>query len=233
MLEVNATTAGYGDLIILREINLTVASGELVALVGSNGAGKTTLLRTISGLLQPKGGTITFMGRRIDGVPPHDIVRAGLAQVPEGRRLFPEMSVLENLEMGAFTRNPSETKSSMAWVFELLPVLKDRQGQRAGTLSGGEQQMLSIGRALMTRPQLLMLDEPSLGLGPLVVQRVLETIETISRQGMAILLVEQNVSHALRLASRAYVLENGAITMTGTGEEILSNDHVRRAYLGL
>ncbi len=218
---------------ILREVTLTVAPGELVALVGSNGAGKTTLLRTISGFLRPRGGTIAFLGRRIDSTLPHEIVCAGLAHVPEGRRLFPEMSVLENLEMGAFTRGSAEMKSSMAWVFELLPVLKDRREQRAGTLSGGEQQMLAIGRALMAHPQLLMLDEPSLGLAPLVVRRVLETIETISAQGVAILLVEQNVSHALRLASRAYVLENGTIAMTGTGKELLSSDHVRRAYLGL
>ncbi len=234
MLTVTGLRAGYGDVQVLRGISLQVSPGEVVALVGANGAGKSTTLRTVSGLLRPLAGTIRFDGVRIDGRPPHEIVGLGLLQVPEGRKIFPSLSVEENLALGAYRRVPRSARvEARARVFGLFPVLAERRRQAAGTLSGGEQQMLAIGRALMGRPRLLMLDEPSLGLAPLVVDRIFEVIDTIHRQGTPVLLVEQNVSRALAVAHRAYVLEQGHVVLEGPGPELLRREEVRRAYLGV
>ncbi|HEY8417479.1 MAG TPA: ABC transporter ATP-binding protein [Limnochordales bacterium] len=233
MLVVRGLHAGYRSVQVLYDVALTVSEGQCCALVGANGAGKTTLLRTLSGLLRPWAGTIEFGGERIDGREPHVIVEKGLVQVAEGRRLFPRMTVLENLRLGASTpRAASEREQNLERVFALFPRLKERQGQAAGTLSGGEQQMLAIGRALMASPRLLMLDEPSQGLAPKLVQQIFEVCQEINRQGIAVLLVEQNVQHALRIAHWAYVLENGRIVMEGPGSELLGDDALRRAYLG-
>jgi len=235
LLTVEQIDVSYGDLQVLRGVSLAIHRGEIVALVGSNGAGKTTTLRAISGLLRPRHGQIIFEGRRIDLLPPHQIVELGIVQVPEGRRLFPAMSVLENLELGAYNaRARSEKNHRLDLVFSLFPRLAERRKQLAGTMSGGEQQMLAIGRALMTAPRLLMLDEPSLGLAPLVTTQILDTIKRLNHEyGTTILLVEQNVAHALAMAHRAYVIENGSILLEGTGQELARDPAVRRAYLGL
>ena len=234
LLELKGVDAFYGRVQALRGVTLTVDSGEVVALIGSNGAGKTTTLRTISGLMHPPSGTIGFGGRDITHTPAHEIVGLGICQAPEGRRLFPRMTVLDNLFMGAFTRkDPAGIQTDMQRVFELFPRLKERIAQVAGTLSGGEQQMLAIGRALMARPKLLMLDEPSLGLAPILVETIFQIVREINSQGTPILLVEQNATKALEVAHRAYVLETGSIVQSGTGRELLSSPDVQRAYLGI
>ena len=234
MLRISELRAGYGDVEILHGISLEIQRGEVVALLGANGAGKTTTMRAISGLLRPSAGEIRFDGQRIDHLPASRIVALGLVQVPEGRKIFPSMTVRENLELGAFHRLAKQHRSaSLEGVLAMFPVLAERQRQSAGTLSGGEQQMLAIARALMARPRLLMLDEPSLGLAPRVVFEIFKTITTIQAQGLTVLLVEQNVQQSLRLADRGYVLENGTIALSGTGPELLSNEDTRRAYLGL
>jgi branched-chain amino acid transport system ATP-binding protein len=223
----------YGNIRALRGVSLEVKQGEIVTLIGSNGAGKTTTLRTIMGLLQPRQGDITLDGQRLDGLPTDRIVRLGIAQAPEGRRLFPRMSVLENLEMGAFCRRDVENfHADMEHVFELFPRLKERRHQRAGTLSGGEQQMLAMGRALMARPKVLLLDEPSMGLAPILVETIFTIIRTINAEGTTILLVEQNARMALQVASRGYVLQSGEIVLHDTASALLRSDVVRKSYLG-
>ena len=234
MLKIKDLEVAYGDAVILRDIELEVNSGEIVALVGANGAGKTTLLRTVSGLHRAQSGSIHFEGQAIDRRSPHQIVDAGLIQVAEGRKLFPHMTVLENLEMGSFIKRARVNRAeSLEKVFERFPVLAERTGQDAGTLSGGEQQMLAIGRALMTQPSLLMLDEPSLGLAPIVVRDIFHVVEEISREGTTILIVEQNAMQALRLADRGYVLENGRVLMSGPSEDFFADELIQTAYLGL
>lgn len=234
MLDVDGVNVFYGDLQALWGVSFKVREEETVAIIGSNCAGKTTTLNTISGILRPRSGSIEFQGHRIDKLNPHRIVELGIAQIPEGRQLFPSMTVMENLEMGASVpeawRNRDRTKE---WVFELFPILEERKTQMAGTLSGGEQQMLAIGRGLMSMPKLLMLDEPSLGLAPMLVLKTFEMIERIRKEGVSILIVEQNVHHALELADRGYVLETGKITIEGESEELMDNEHVKKAYLGL
>jgi branched-chain amino acid transport system ATP-binding protein len=233
LLEVRDLAVFYDDIQALWGISFDVAQGEVVAILGSNGAGKTTTLRTISGLLHPRQGTITFDGQRLDRLPSHKIVEAGLAHVPEGRHLFPLLTVRENLEMGSLVpRAKSQRAESMAWVFDLFPRLKERQQQLAGTMSGGEQQMVAIARGLMARPRLLILDEPSLGLAPIIVQDVFRVVREINRAGVTVLIVEQNVQQALRIATRAYVIENGRIVLSGTSEALLNDPQVRDAYLG-
>ena len=234
MLALEGVAAGYGDVLAVRSMSLEVRTGECVALIGANGAGKTTTLRAITGLLPLRGGRILFEGRSLAGLDPRQIVALGLAHVPEGRQVFPSLTVLENLEMGA--RTPAARaarRGSLEEVFALFPRLEERGRQMAGTLSGGEQQMLAIGRGLMARPRLLLLDEPSLGLAPLAVRSIMEIVETVNRRGTTILLVEQNVRRALGLCHRGYVVENGAVTLVGSREELLRSDHVRRAYLGM
>lgn len=235
MLKINNIDTFYGDVQILKGVTLDVAPGDLIAVIGANGAGKTTLIRTISGLLRPQSGTITFEDEDITKVEPHKIVAKGLVQVPEGRMLFPRMSVLENLEMGGFMLPDKQTlHGKIDEVFDFLPRLKERSTQMAETMSGGEQQMLAIGRALMSNPRLIMFDEPSLGLAPKLVQSVLEMVTRINEDmGVSVLLVEQNVQNSCRICSRAYVMENGEVVLKGTGLEMLNNDHVRRAYLGI
>jgi len=234
LLEVRELVAGYGEVEVLHGVSLQVGAGEVVALVGSNGAGKTTTLRAISGLIKPAAGQVFFDGRRVDGLDPHLIVRLGIVQVPEGRKIFPSLTVLENLELGAYVPEARRYRAeSLKLVFQLFPVLAERSRQPAGTLSGGQQQMLAIGRALMARPRLLMLDEPSLGLAPNVVTEIFRKVSQIRESGTTVLLVEQNVRRALRVADRGYVLENGRVVLEGSGTELLANDHVRRAYLGL
>jgi branched-chain amino acid transport system ATP-binding protein len=233
LLELRAVDAFYGYIQALRDVSLQVDAGEIVALIGSNGAGKTTTLRTISGLMHPSSGTVTFDGQDISQMPPYRVVSLGVCQAPEGRRLFPRMTVNENLLMGAYTRkNRDDLKDEVARVFDLFPRLRERSQQIAGTLSGGEQQMLAIGRALMSRPRILLLDEPSLGLAPLVVAAVFRTIVEINKEGTPILLVEQNAHKALGIAHRAYVLETGSIVREGSGQELLDSPDVQRAYLG-
>jgi branched-chain amino acid transport system ATP-binding protein len=235
MLQVENVDVFYGDVQVLKKVTLEVKPGELVAVIGSNGAGKTTLIKSISGLLKPRQGTIVFQGKRISGLDANKVVAQGVVQVPEGRLLFPEMTVRENLEMGAYTvKRKAEVTQKLAEVHALLPLLQERAKQLAGTLSGGEQQMLAIGRALMSSPQLIMFDEPSLGLAPKLVQTVFEMVVNINQQlGISVLLVEQNVQHCCRISDRAYVLENGDVALEGPGPAMLNNDHVRRAYLGL
>jgi len=234
VLRVEKIKVCYDDVPALHEVSFEVEKGQIVAIIGSNGAGKSTILKTISGLLHPVSGTIEFEGVRIDRYPPYSIVGLGIAHVPEGRRIFSRLSVLENLYLGAYTRKSEEERAkTLEHVFELFPILKERQSQRAGTLSGGEQQMLAIARGLMSRPKLLMLDEPSLGLMPLLVTKLFETIKRINEEGTTILLVEQNVREALELADRAYVLMTGNIVLEGTGKELLETDLVRKAYLGM
>jgi branched-chain amino acid transport system ATP-binding protein len=234
MLDVKDVHVSYGNIEAVRGVSLSVAKGEVVTLIGANGAGKTTILRTISGLLRPSKGEIRFGDRRIDEVPAHAIVRSGVGHAPEGRRVFARLTVRENLEMGAFTRAKDDegVASDYDRVYGLFPVLKERHGQQAGTLSGGEQQMLAIGRALMGRPTLLMLDEPSLGLAPRLVDVIFEVIAEINKQGTTVLLVEQNAQMALRAANRGYVLETGEIVLSDTGSNLLGNERVRKAYLG-
>jgi branched-chain amino acid transport system ATP-binding protein len=234
LLELKGVDALYGRVRALRGVTINVDQGEVVALIGSNGAGKTTTLRTISGLMHPPAGTIRFDGKDIGRMPAHDIVGLGICQSPEGRRLFPRMQVIDNLRMGAFLRKDRDgIQKDMERVFELFPRLKERTTQLAGTLSGGEQQMLAIGRALMSKPKLLMLDEPSLGLAPILVETIFQIVREINAQGIPILLVEQNATKALEVAHRAYVLETGSIVKTGTGKELLSSPDVQRAYLGI
>lgn len=228
LLEVKNLAVSYGNIRAIKNISLNVAAGEIVALLGANGAGKSTTLRTISGLLKPAAGEIYFDGQRIDKTPPHEIVESGLCHSPEGRRVFARLSVDENLSMGAYTAKVDDREH----IHELFPVLAERRTQAAGTLSGGEQQMLAIGRALMSRPKLLMLDEPSLGLAPMMVERIFDVLEKINSEGTTILLVEQNAAQALRLASRGYVLEVGEVALEGTGKELSSDERVRKAYLG-
>jgi branched-chain amino acid transport system ATP-binding protein len=233
MLALNGVTAAYGAIVALRSVDLHVDAGEIVALIGANGAGKSTLMMTICGQPRPREGSIRFDGQEISGLPTHRIMRLGVAQAPEGRRIFPRMTVLENLKLGAELGDPAHFDQDLASVFRLFPVLERRQAQRGGTLSGGEQQMLAIGRALMSRPRLLLLDEPSLGLAPLVVKSIFAAIRDLNAStGLTVLLVEQNAWHALRLAHRGYVLVNGRITMQGTGAELLARPEVRQAYLG-
>ena len=234
MLRVQDINVFYGSIHAIRDISFHVDEGEIVTLIGANGAGKTTTMHAISGLLKLKGGEIDFMGQKISQMEAHKIIRLGLAQVPEGRRVFSHLSVQENLEMGAFTRKDSKDAiaDDLEMVFERLPRLKERRKQQAGTLSGGEQQMLAMGRALMSNASMLMLDEPSMGLSPLLVQEIFDIIQDVHKQGMTILLVEQNAQMALSIADRAYVLETGRIVMEGTGSELLTNEKVRTAYLG-
>ncbi len=223
----------YGNIHALKGISVTVDKGEIVTLIGSNGAGKTTTLKTISGVLQPREGTITLEGRRIDRVPAHDIVALGICQAPEGRRIFPLLTTEENLEMGAFHRSDKTgIRQDMERVFALFPRLKERRSQQGGTLSGGEQQMLAIGRALMSRPSILLLDEPSMGLSPVLVETIFEIIEDIHVQGTTILLVEQNALMALQVASRGYVLQTGRIVLHDSAENLSENEMVRKTYLG-
>jgi len=232
VLALDGVAAGYGDVLAVRSISLEVAPGECVALIGANGAGKTTTLRAIAGLLPLRGGRILFEGRPLAGLAPREIVALGLAHVPEGRQVFASLTVLENLEMGA--RTPAARaarRETLDEVFALFPRLKERAPQAAGTLSGGEQQMLAIGRALMARPRLLLLDEPSLGLAPIAVRSIMEIVATVNRRGTTILLVEQNVRRALALCGRGYVVENGVVALVGSREELLRSDHVRQAYL--
>ncbi len=233
MLELTDVFVRYGAIEAVRGISLRAEQGEIVTLIGGNGAGKTTTLKTISGLLKPASGEIVFEGARIDQLPPHEIVKLGLCQSPEGRHIFPRMSVRENLEMGTFARRDrSEMKSDYERVFTLFPVLKDRLTQAGGTLSGGEQQMLAMGRALMARPRVLLLDEPSMGLAPMMVDRIFEIIRTINSQGTTILLIEQNAQMALQTAHRGYVIETGEIVLEDEASALLGNDRVRKAYLG-
>ncbi len=231
MLEVNSIEVRYGAIAALKGISFTVREGEIVALLGANGAGKTTTQKTVSGMLRPVAGSITLEGKRIDGIPAHQLIGLGICHVPEGRRVFPRMTVAENLEMGAF-RFKTIDKDDLEHVLELFPILRDRYKQQAGTLSGGEQQMLAIGRALMGKPRLLLLDEPSMGLAPLIVAQIFEIIAEINSSGVTVLLVEQNAAQALALADRGYVLETGEIVLSGTGAELLADDRVRAAYLG-
>ncbi len=224
----------YGDAIALFGISLEVRQGEIVSIVGANGAGKSTTLKAISGLLKPHKGQILFIGKRLNEIPAHSIVDLGIIQIPEGRQLFPYMTALENLELGSYT--PAARKKvaeSLNRVFELFPILLERKDQLGGTLSGGEQQMLAIGRGLMALPKLLMLDEPSLGLAPLMVKTIFEAVQKINQAGTTILLVEQDVKKSLSLAHRGYVMENGKITLQGKGQELLQNEHLKKAYLGI
>jgi branched-chain amino acid transport system ATP-binding protein len=232
VLEVRDLHVYYGEIHALKGASLSIGRGEIVALLGPNGAGKTTTLRTISGLLAPRTGSVALEGRGLVGVLPHDIVRLGIAHVPEGRRIFNRLTVAENLEMGAYVRSDGAIREDMERVFTLFPRLRERRTQVAGTLSGGEQQMLAIGRALMARPRLLLLDEPSMGLAPVLVEQIFETIQDINRQGTPILLVEQNAAMALTIAQRGYVLETGAIVLEGSARELGDNADIRRAYLG-
>jgi branched-chain amino acid transport system ATP-binding protein len=233
VLELADVNVYYGNIHALRGVSLTVERGEVVTLIGSNGAGKTTTLRAIVGLNRPRTGTITLEGERIDGKPPHEIVTLGVSESPEGRHVFPRMSVRENLEMGAFSRKSANLTEDFDRVLALFPILEERTKQAAGTLSGGEQQMLAIGRALMARPKVLLLDEPSLGVSPVLVQRLYEALKEINEQGTTILLVEQNANKALALAHRGYVIETGSIVLADTAEKLRGNPDVRKAYLGL
>ena len=233
MLEVDNLVVTYGKVRAVKGISFAVPQGQVVTLIGANGAGKTTTLRAISGLLPAAGGSVSFDGRRIDGMPAHEIVASGLAHAPEGRRIFPRMTVEENLRLGAFTqRNAANLNQDLDRAFTLFPVLAERRSQPAGTFSGGEQQMLAIGRALMSRPSMLMLDEPSMGLSPLMMGRILDTVVELRDQGTTVLLVEQNAAAALELADFGYVLEIGSIRLSGTGRDLLDDPQVRSAYLG-
>ena len=234
LLELEGVNAFYGRIQALRQVSIHVEKGEIVALIGSNGAGKTTSLRTISGLMHPNAGTIRFDGQDISHTRPSRIVELGISQSPEGRRLFPRMTVQDNLFMGAYSRNDrAGIASDMAGVFKLFPRLQERRGQIAGTLSGGEQQMLAMGRSLMARPKVLMLDEPSLGLAPILVDTIFNIVREINSQGTTVLLVEQNARRALEVANRGYVLETGVIVQEGSGQELLASEEVQKAYLGM
>ncbi|HEX2582401.1 MAG TPA: ABC transporter ATP-binding protein [Dongiaceae bacterium] len=232
MLSIHQLRTSYGHIEALKGVSLEIGQGEIVTLIGANGAGKSTLLMSICGNPRPRSGSIRFEGQDISKKPTYEIMRLGIAQSPEGRRIFPRMTVMENLKMGALTVDQRHFGGDVEKVFALFPILEKRQNQRGGTLSGGEQQMLAIGRALMGRPRLLLLDEPSLGLAPLIVKQIFEIIRDINRdQGMTVFLVEQNANHALRLAHRGYVMVNGRITISGTGKELLNNSEIRAAYL--
>jgi branched-chain amino acid transport system ATP-binding protein len=232
MLRVEDLDVYYGEIRALKGVALEVGRGEIVALLGNNGAGKTTTLRAVSGLLVPRRGRVALEGSSLVGVPPHDVVLRGIAHVPEGRRIFNRLTVRENLAMGAYLRRDDGVDADLGRVYSLFPRLEERATQVAGTLSGGEQQMLAIGRALMARPRLLLLDEPSMGLAPVLVEQIFQTIDDINRQGTTILLVEQNASTALSIAHRGYVLETGVVVLSGTAAELADNAEVRRAYLG-
>lgn len=232
MLTVNNANVYYGAIHAIKSVSIEVNEGEVVTLIGANGAGKSTVLKTISGLLRSKTGDISFMGEQISNVTPHKIVKRGLAHVPEGRRIFLQMTVQENLEMGAYTQSGSTDDAELEKIFALFPRLLERRKQIAGTLSGGEQQMLAMGRALMSKPKLLMLDEPSMGLAPILVEQIFDIIRELHDAGTTILLVEQNAQMALSVADRAYVLETGGIVLHGTGEELIRSDEIRKAYLG-
>jgi branched-chain amino acid transport system ATP-binding protein len=231
LLELSDVSVRYGAIPALRDVDVHVEEGEIVALLGANGAGKTTTLRTISGLVQPSGGTLRFDEQEIDQLPPHEVVALGIGHVPEGRRIFPRLSVMENLEMGAYRRK-GKLDEDFDRVFNMFPILEQRRKQDGGTLSGGEQQMLAIGRALMSRPHLLLLDEPSMGLAPQIVEAIFDIIVQIRASGATVLLVEQNAAQALEIADRGYVLENGLIVMSDQASTLLDDDRVRRAYLG-
>ena len=233
MLKIDNLHVYYGAIHAIKGISLEVNQGEIVTLIGANGAGKSTTLRTISGLLKPKEGSIAFEGNSIGGVPAHEIVKRGISQVPEGRRIFADMTVMENLDLGAFTRSDKDgIKEDLKRVFERFPRLEERKEQQAGTLSGGEQQMLAMGRALMSRPRLLLLDEPSMGLAPLLIREIFSIIVDINKTGTTVLLVEQNANMALSIAHRAYVLETGRITLSGDAKDLAASEEVRKAYLG-
>ena len=232
LLEVKDNHVYYGSIHAVKGVSFEVNQGEIVTLIGANGAGKSTVLNTVSGLLHPRSGSIVFDGKDLKGVAPHKIVQHGLAQCPEGRRIFLQMTVEENLEMGAFTQPSADTAQGIEDVYQRFPRLQERRSQVAGTLSGGEQQMLAIGRALMSKPKLLMLDEPSMGLAPILVEQIFDIIKELHAAGTTILLVEQNAQAALSVADRAYVLETGAISLSGTGKELMASDRVRKAYLG-
>lgn len=233
MLKIENLVVAYGGIEALKGISLEVEEGKIVTLVGANGAGKSTTLRTITGLVKPKSGSITYNGVNLLNMKTQDIVKMGITLVPEGRRIFPNLTVLENLKLGAFFRKDANTiKNDLDWVYSLFPRLKERDWQMAGTLSGGEQQMLAVGRALMSKPKLLMMDEPSLGLAPLIVKDIFNIIKEIHNQGVTILLIEQNANAALHIADIGYVIETGLIKLKGEGEELLNNDEVRKAYLG-
>ena len=234
MLEVRDIDTFYGKIQALWGVSLKIEAAEIVALVGANGAGKTTLLNTISGLLHPASGSVVFLGKRIDGLPPHAIVGLGMSHIPEGRRLFPDMSVRENLELGAYTNRAwKQRHETLGKVYELFPILETRQGQVARTLSGGEQQMVAMGRGLMSRPRLCIIDEPSSGLAPLIVEEIFHIVQGLRDQAIAIFLIEQNVQQTLEIADRAYVLENGRITLAGDSKQLLQEELIRKAYLGL
>ena len=232
MLVVDNVHTFYGQIHALRGISLTVAQGEIVTLIGANGAGKTTTLKTISGMLHPRNGSVRFEGDDISKVPAHKLVERGIGHAPEGRRIFPRLTVLENLQMGAFSRRNANIQPDIDRVFALFPRLEERTGQLGGTLSGGEQQMLAIGRALMSEPRVLLLDEPSLGLSPILVQQVFATITDINKQGTTVLLVEQNALQALSIANRGYVLQTGEVALSGAADSLIKNEMVRKAYLG-
>ncbi len=233
ILSINAARAGYGAIEALKDVTLEVREGEIVTLIGANGAGKTTTLMCISGVNRLRSGSIEFQGREIHRLSAHEIVRLGLCQSPEGRKIFPRLTVLENLQLGAITRRDATAiRSDLDRVYALFPILRDRSGQSGGTLSGGEQQMLAVARALMGRPKLLLLDEPSLGLAPLIVTKIFDVIRQLNQEGMAVLLVEQNARMALKLAHRGYVMETGAITISGPAADLLNDQRVKEAYLG-
>ena len=231
ILEIDNLSVSYGGIRAVKGISLTVPEGEIVTLIGANGAGKSTILRTIAGLVKLESGKITYQGEDITGSSTNSLVDKGITLVPEGRRVFPDLSVLENLKIGAYRRK-DDLEADINWIYDLFPILKARSWQMAGTLSGGEQQMLAVGRALMSRPKLIMMDEPSLGLAPLIVHGIMEIIKTVNQQGVTILLVEQNANLALKIAHTGYVCETGSITLKGTGKELLNDDSVKAAYLG-
>jgi branched-chain amino acid transport system ATP-binding protein len=231
MLKFENVNVSYGSFKILWDVDFHIDKGEIITIIGPNGAGKTTIVKTIMGLLKPTSGTIEFNGNPIHLAPTHKIVEGGIALVPEGRELFPRMTIMENLQMGAYTSDDKE--NTLEWVFDLFPRLEERQKQSAGTMSGGEQQMLAIARGLMSRPKLLILDEPSLGLAPIMVKTVFEIVKTLNSEGVTVLLVEQNIHHALEASNRGYVLETGRITLEGKSSELLDNNHVKEAYLGM
>ncbi|MGQ7449370.1 ABC transporter ATP-binding protein [Streptococcus suis] len=233
MLEVKNLSVNYGVIEAVKDVNFEVNEGEVVTLIGANGAGKTSILRTISGLVRPSAGTISFLGNEIQKVPARKIVADGLSQVPEGRHVFAGLTVMENLEMGAFLRNNrEENQANLKKIFSRFPRLEERKNQDAATLSGGEQQMLAMGRALMSQPKLLLLDEPSMGLAPIFIQEIFDIIQDIQKQGTTVLLIEQNANKALAIADRGYVLETGKVVLSGTGKELLASEEVKKAYLG-